>query len=59
MATKKKFGAHRALPLLRTSVFASASTLEVPLPVVQRPSPYGPFSYTYVIIMIKKSGTQY
>ena len=33
--------------------FASVLTMEVPLPAVQRPSPCGPSSYTYVTIMIK------
>ena len=53
MATKKNVGVHRALLLSRTSVFASVLTLEVPLPAVQRPSPCGPFSYTYVTSMTK------
>ena len=37
----------------RTSLLATVLTLEVPLPAVQRPSPYGPSFYTYVTIMIK------
>ena len=34
MATKKLVGVHRVLLLLRTSLLASVSTLEVPLPAV-------------------------
>ena len=53
MATKKLVDVHRVLLLLRTSLLASVLTLEVPLPAVQRPSPCGLPSYTYVTIMIK------